>query len=176
MRFRGLNSTIRNHFFTFLYFQNNCVHHPGITYNNKGNHHQSVNNHITNQHTKDETWSQTDDENYSNHENHGPVVIQPAYKKSDKNYNENFQENDSSYTAERFDNSEGPKVLALIMDDKTKEVNSTKEVGKRKLVYKGLNGVRLKKPIRLQLWLDINRETFGSRTNPQCVHWSTLRG
>ncbi|CAH2208673.1 jg883, partial [Pararge aegeria aegeria] len=158
--------------------ENNMDDLEGITYSNKGHPHPDhLNNQIsTNEHSKQDTWPQTDDEN-SNHENHGPVVIQPAYKKADKSYNDNFQENDSSYVAERLENSDGPKVLALIMDnDKNKEFNSTKEVGKKKLLYKSLNSVRLKKPIRLQLWLDINRETFGSRTNPQCVHWSTLRG
>lgn len=54
--------------------------------------------------------------------------------------------------------------------------NITKDGVKKKLMYKSLSGMRLKRPIRLQMWLDIDRETFGSRTNPQCVHWSTLRG
>lgn len=146
----------------------------GIIYNNKGQKH-STENQNTNVHTKHSTWPPAEDEMAN--DNHGPVVIQPAYKKQEKPYiNDNYQENDSSYVAERQDNSEGPKVMALIMDNEVKKDNSTKDSVKKKLIYKSLNGVRLKKPIRLQLWLDINRETFGSRTNPQCVHWSTLRG
>lgn len=70
---------------------------------------------------------------------------------------------------------EGPKALALVVEDLKKEGNTTKDLSK-KLVYKSMSGIRLKKPIRLQMWLDIDKETFGSRTNPQCVHWSTLRG
>lgn len=66
--------------------------------------------------------------------------------------------------------------MALIMEQEKKDSNFTKQTGKKKLVYKTLSGVRLKKPVRLQMWLDINKDTFGSRTNPQCVHWSTLRG
>lgn len=67
--------------------------------------------------------------------------------------------------------------MALTMElEKKDSINSTKQTGKKKLVYKTMSGVRLKKPVRLQMWLDINKETFGSRTNPQCVHWSTLRG
>lgn len=62
------------------------------------------------------------------------------------------------------------------MEQEKKDFNSTKQTGKKKLVYKTMSGVRLKKPVRLQMWLDINKETFGSRTNPQCVHWSTLKG
>ncbi|CAH2107056.1 unnamed protein product [Euphydryas editha] len=159
--------------------ENNNEDTDGITYSNKGHTHPNqVNNHITNNvHSKHNPWSQSEDDN--SNENHGPVVIQPAYKKQEKPYiNDNFQENDSSYVAERLESSDGPKVLALVMDSEinNKEANLTKEIGKKKLIYKSLNGVRLKKPIRLQIWLDINRETFGSRTNPQCVHWSTLRG
>lgn len=87
-----------------------------------------------------------------------------------------MQENESTYVAEKLE-SEGPKALALVMEEnKEKEANSSKDIGKKKLLYKSLSGIRLKKPIRLQMWLDIDRETFGSRTNPQCVHWSTLRG
>lgn len=122
-------------------------------------------------------WPHDDDT--SNHENHGPILIQPAFKKQEKTAytNEHFQENESAYVAEKLDD-ETPKVLALslVAEEKPKDGNSTKEVGKKKLVYKSLGGMRLKKPIRLQMWLDIDRETFGSRTNPQCVHWSTLRG
>ncbi|XP_026490100.2 protocadherin-like wing polarity protein stan isoform X1 [Vanessa tameamea] len=160
--------------------ENNIEDIDGIMYTNKGHTHQNhINNHITNDiQTKHNTWPQSEDEN-SNQDNHGPVVIQPAYKKQEKPYiNDNFQENDSSYVAERLESSDGPKVMALIKENDTvnKDANLTKEIGKKKLIYKSLNGVRLKKPIRLQIWLDINRETFGSRTNPQCVHWSTLRG
>ncbi|OWR45133.1 cadherin [Danaus plexippus plexippus] len=148
----------------------------GIMYANKGHHQSEVNNDInahSNAHTK-RTWPSDEEQLTSDH---GPVVIQPAYKKQEKSYGDSLQENDSSYVAERLENSEGPKVLALVMDnEKDKESNASKEVGKKKLIYKSLNGVRLKKPIRLQIWLDINRETFGSRTNPQCVHWSTANG
>lgn len=148
-------------------------------YSNKGQTHPNqVNNPKTNNvHSKHNPWPQSEDE--SSNDSHGPVVIQPAYKKQEKPYvNDNFQENDSSYVAERLESSDGPKTLALIMDNEitNKDANLTKDIGKKKLIYKSLNGVRLKKPIRLQIWLDINRETFGSRTNPQCVHWSTLRG
>ncbi|XP_041976162.1 protocadherin-like wing polarity protein stan isoform X2 [Aricia agestis] len=143
----------------------------GIMYANKGQQH-AVDTNSLHPNTKN-TWT---NEETSSQDNHGPIVIQPAYKKQEKP-TENLQENESAYVAEKLDDSEGPKLMALVMDpNDLKNENNTKDGGKKKLVYKSLNGVRLKKPIRLQMWLDINRETFGSRTNPQCVHWSTVRG
>lgn len=141
---------------------------PGITYANKGHHHQPRQNHVNNNLQK--SWPNDED----HHEHHGPVLIQPAIKKQEKIFTNN-QENDSTYT-EIIEKDEGPKVMALIMEQEKKDSNSTKQMGKKKLVYKTMSGIRLKKPVRLQMWLDINKETFGSRTNPQCVHWSTLRG
>ncbi|RVE52505.1 hypothetical protein evm_002899 [Chilo suppressalis] len=158
--------------------ENNMDDIEGLVYTNKGHPHQTVDNYIKNNPHSKNTWSNNDDEN-SNHEHHGPILIQPAFKKQEKaSYNsDNYQDNESSYVAEKLE-QEGPKVLALslVAEDKLKEgLNTTKDM-KKKLIYKSMGGIRLKRPIRLQMWLDIDRETFGSRTNPQCVHWSTLRG
>ncbi|XP_013196318.2 protocadherin-like wing polarity protein stan [Amyelois transitella] len=156
--------------------ENNMDDLEGITYTNKG-HQNHVPNHInTNPQTKN-IWSHDDE---TNQENHGPILIQPAYKKQEKSSytNENLQENEASFVADKIE-PDGPKVMALSMmpdDGKNKDGgNSTKDVFK-KLIYKSMSGIRLKRPVRLQLWLDIDVETFGSRTNPQCVHWSTIRG
>ncbi|XP_072387451.1 protocadherin-like wing polarity protein stan isoform X2 [Diabrotica undecimpunctata] len=46
----------------------------------------------------------------------------------------------------------------------------------RKLVYKSLAGVPLSSPIRLQMWMDPNNTVLNARSNPQCVHWSRVRG
>src|SRR5699024_1885215 len=46
----------------------------------------------------------------------------------------------------------------------------------RKLLYKSLSGIALKIPVKLQIWLDSNKTLFNERSNPQCVHWSTVRG
>lgn len=46
----------------------------------------------------------------------------------------------------------------------------------KKLLYKSLAGIPLSLPIRLQIWLDSNATIFNERSNPQCVHWSTVRG
>ncbi|XP_050557052.1 protocadherin-like wing polarity protein stan isoform X2 [Spodoptera frugiperda] len=148
--------------------ENNLEDIEGIVYANKGNHHQMSNHVNTNSQSKN-TWPLDD----QIQDNHGPVVIQPTFKKQEKSYtSEDLQENESSYVADKIETNEGPKVMALVSE----MGNSTKDGGKKKLIYKSLSGIRLKRPVRLQMWLDIDRETFGSRTNPQCVHWSTLRG
>ena len=46
----------------------------------------------------------------------------------------------------------------------------------RKLLYRSLSGIVLKIPVKLQIWLDSNKTLFNERSNPQCVHWSTIRG
>ncbi|CAH1153853.1 unnamed protein product [Phaedon cochleariae] len=45
-----------------------------------------------------------------------------------------------------------------------------------KLSYKSLSGVRLSTPVRLQMWLDADNTAFNDRSNPQCVHWTSVRG
>lgn len=46
----------------------------------------------------------------------------------------------------------------------------------KKLFFKSLSGKILNLPVRLQIWLDSNITIFNERSNPQCVHWSTVRG
>ncbi|KAG7212572.1 hypothetical protein KM043_012871 [Ampulex compressa] len=41
--------------------------------------------------------------------------------------------------------------------------------------YESLTGVPLQSPVQVRLWLS-EHEDFKTRTNPQCVHWSTARG
>lgn len=45
----------------------------------------------------------------------------------------------------------------------------------KKLLYKSLSGTALSVPMRIQLRLDPG-QIFNERSNPQCVHWSTVRG
>lgn len=143
----------------------------GIVYATKGNHHNTQSNNLNVSPQAKNAWPHSNDEDHANHDTHGPILIQPA-KKQDKAFNVETQENDSTYVAEKL---QSPQALALVIEDLKKEANVSKKVGKKKLVYKSMSGIRLKRPIRLQMWLDIDRETFSSRTNPQCVHWSTLR-
>lgn len=46
----------------------------------------------------------------------------------------------------------------------------------KKLLYKSLNGVALPQSIRMMIRLDSDRLIFNERSNPQCVHWSTVSG
>lgn len=46
----------------------------------------------------------------------------------------------------------------------------------KKLFFKSLAGKILNLPVRLQIVLDSNKTIFNERSNPQCVHWSTVRG
>ena len=46
----------------------------------------------------------------------------------------------------------------------------------KKLLYKSLSGVHLSLPVQLRIWLDPNITVFNERSNPQCVHWTTMRG
>lgn len=46
----------------------------------------------------------------------------------------------------------------------------------KKLMYKSLSGIPLSQPIRIQIRLDSDRLIFNERSNPQCVHWSKVRG
>lgn len=41
--------------------------------------------------------------------------------------------------------------------------------------YESLTGIPLQNPIQVRLWLN-EKDDFKTRTNPQCVHWSTARG
>ncbi|XP_060527638.1 protocadherin-like wing polarity protein stan isoform X2 [Cylas formicarius] len=47
---------------------------------------------------------------------------------------------------------------------------------RKKLFYKSLSNIQLDIPIRLQIWLNSNHTMFNERSNPQCVHWSTVKG
>lgn len=41
--------------------------------------------------------------------------------------------------------------------------------------YESLTGIPLQSPVQISLWLS-EKDEFKTRTNPQCVHWSTIRG
>lgn len=41
--------------------------------------------------------------------------------------------------------------------------------------YMSLTGIPLQSPVQISLWLN-EKDDIKTRTNPQCVHWSTARG
>lgn len=42
--------------------------------------------------------------------------------------------------------------------------------------HESITGMPLQSPVQVRLWIDDSREDRKTRTNPQCVHWSTIRG
>lgn len=44
------------------------------------------------------------------------------------------------------------------------------------MVYRSLGSPHLSQPIKLQMWLNIDRAMFGPRSNPQCVRWNSFTG
>lgn len=43
-----------------------------------------------------------------------------------------------------------------------------------KVTYRSLGSPHLSQPIRVQMWLNIEKNRFGPRLNPQCVRWHTF--
>lgn len=70
-----------------------------------------------------------------------------------------------------------PEIKIHENDDQYYKLKRRKrdESGK-KLMYKNLKQEHLSMPIRLQILLDSNTTVFNERSNPQCVHWSSVKG
>lgn len=51
---------------------------------------------------------------------------------------------------------------------------SDDEDDEQQLVYRSLGSPHLSQPIKLQMWLNIERSLFGPRANPQCVRWNSF--
>ena len=56
----------------------------------------------------------------------------------------------------------------------TRDSSHVEENPEEKLVYRSLGSPHLNQPIRVQMWLNIERNRFGPRLNPQCVRWHTF--
>ncbi|GBP48921.1 Protocadherin-like wing polarity protein stan [Eumeta japonica] len=152
------------------FVENNMGDTEGLQYTNKGQHqsnslHDNKHNAETNN-----IWPYKPRKN--THDDHDEIIILPTYKKQESS-NSNLRVNDS-IPFEQKSGLEGPSVMALISEKS--EQRESESSTQNRLLYKSLSNIRLKRPIRLQMWLDINRDSFGSRTNPQCVHWSNLSG
>lgn len=66
-----------------------------------------------------------------------------------------------------------PKILKkreLMMNDAITMDGNMEE----KLTYRSLGSPHLSQPIRVQMWLNIDKLRFGPRLNPQCVRWHTF--
>lgn len=98
------------------------------------------------------------------HEPSGPQI---AIKNVDrsmvkmKNISDDIlMENESTYPEKRM-----AKRDAVETDD-----------SQNQLVYRSLGSPHLVQPIKLQMWLNIDRTAFGPRLNPQCVRWNSFTG
>uniref|UniRef100_A0A336MVD4 CSON001872 protein n=1 Tax=Culicoides sonorensis TaxID=179676 RepID=A0A336MVD4_CULSO len=74
------------------------------------------------------------------------------------------------------------------IDRKTDLLESTRKLVKRDIsneiehvatdsvpvIYRSLGAPYLSQPIKLQMWLNIDKSLFGPRSNPQCVRWNTF--
>lgn len=115
---------------------------------------------------------------------HPPIIIKPAAKKHglETYAKDSVSENEATYLVDpeiqqsfEHERSE-PVALALTAEGSNADQSNGEASRNKKLVYKSLTGINLPTPIRLQMWLNIEPERFNTRMNPQCVHWSTVRG
>lgn len=61
----------------------------------------------------------------------------------------------------------------LIKRDLSNDVEAV-ESPEQKLIYRSLGSPHLSQPIRIQMWIDVERNRFNPRLNPQCVRWNTF--
>lgn len=50
----------------------------------------------------------------------------------------------------------------------------TDAASQQQLVYRSLGSSHLMQPIKLQMWLNVDRAMFSPRLNPQCVRWNSF--
>lgn len=56
----------------------------------------------------------------------------------------------------------------LVKRSATDEDDATK----KPTVYRALGSPHLNQPIKIQMWINVDRSRFGPRSNPQCVRWN----
>lgn len=61
-----------------------------------------------------------------------------------------------------------------VYGDKRLVKRQTTEEDEQQLIYRSLGSPHLSQPIKLQMWLNIDRNAFGPRSNPQCVRWNSF--
>ncbi|CRK90013.1 CLUMA_CG003735, isoform A [Clunio marinus] len=62
----------------------------------------------------------------------------------------------------------------LVTRQEEEEAEGEEEMGGEKVTYRSLGSPHLSQPIRVQMWLNIEKSRFGPRLNPQCVRWHTF--
>lgn len=86
-----------------------------------------------------------------------PVPIAEIEKKGEENVR---LENDATYTGERW------------LDRRRRDLTSIDVDEKKPTVYRSIGSPHLSQPIKLQMWINVDRARFGPRSNPQCVRWN----
>lgn len=74
-------------------------------------------------------------------------------------------ENEATY-------DESKRLVKRDLDEQT--VESEDSPNENRLIYRSLGSPHLTQPIKIQMWLDIPRKLFNSRSNPQCVRWNSF--
>lgn len=74
-----------------------------------------------------------------------------------------------------FNPSVESKVLENQADRLKRDIgNYEAEVNAERVVYRSLGSPHLLQPIRVQMWVNIEKSRFTPRLNPQCVRWHTF--
>lgn len=89
-----------------------------------------------------------------------PIEMLEEFVPTKKSSDNSNMENEATY-------SEKHHVKRGIIDNAYNEEDQP-------LVYRSLGSPHLSQPIKLQMWLNIDRSMFGPRSNPQCVRWNSF--
>lgn len=72
-----------------------------------------------------------------------------------------FEENEATYTGDK-------RLVKRQTEDITGAHNA------KPIVYRSLGSPHLSQSIKIQMWINIERNRFGPRSNPQCVRWNAF--
>ncbi|GLV44458.1 starry night [Carabus blaptoides fortunei] len=105
-------------------------------------------------------------------------ILVPEYVEAVTKPPVNFEQRPRKVTKKTFSDSADTKLenSAYLREETLSRRRRDEYELSKKLMYKSLSGIPLNQPIRIQLALDTDRVIFNERSNPQCVHWSTVRG
>ncbi|KAL7022348.1 hypothetical protein ACKWTF_012208 [Chironomus riparius] len=87
-------------------------------------------------------------------------------------FNPNFDSAEDVVMRNHEDESQSKKLTKR--DIVNRDSNSDAETIEDKITYRSLGSPHLSQPIRVQMWLNIEKLRFSSRLNPQCVRWHTF--
>lgn len=78
-------------------------------------------------------------------------------------------------SAEIYEDSRERKSNRVIKKRSLSHEDSSGDAKKPEtFIYRSLGSPHLTQPIKIQMWLNLNRNQIGMRSNPQCVRWNTF--